>query len=280
MNNKRLSKKIGIAAVLVFLIIMAAFQIFPFYIKLVQAVQPMDRNLIRDVVYYYPYSVNLKNFYYAAVKSDMFVGYKNSLIITFLSVSISLVIVVLCGYVFAKKKFRGKAFVFNLFLVTMMVPGELSMLSNYALISKLNLSSTYASVVLPGLLNVFGIFLVKQFMSTIPDSVLEAASIDGASEFVKIVRIIVPMSVTVISTFLILNIISSWNNYLWPLTVLGDEKMFTVQLKLMVFRGGTASSQDTILEAGATLIATIPVIIMYFIFNKKFIEGMSISGLK
>jgi len=263
-----------------FLLIIGLAQIFPFYLKIVESVQPFSHIIIPGELPLWPDGFQLSNYVKAWIDADILTGFYNSVVITFSMVAISTVIVVLMGYVLAKRRFKGKKFVFIVLLSTMMIPGEINMIPNYRLISVLNIIDTRLGVFAPGLVNIFGIFLVKQFMESIPDSLLESAEIDGANEFIKITKIVVPSSLSVISTYIILTFISSWNEYIWPNLVLSSDYLFTIQLKLMYFQLWTGASEEYILRSAALISTVFPVVAVYFIFQRQFLEGMSITGLK
>lgn len=161
----------------------------------------------------------------------------------------------------------------------MMVPGEILMVTNYQLVSSLGWTSTYAGLILPGIVNVTGIFLVKAFMDSIPDACLESAKLDGASELKILFSIVLPLCFPVISTYIVLNFVAQWNDYLWPMLITGDSVMFTVQLKLYNF-AGSSDWGETVYKAASLIISLIPVLIVYFCCQKKFIGGLNFSGIK
>ena len=284
MSNQSAGKKVlritGKVISWIFLAVLIVAQIFPFYLKLVESVQPFSHIIIQGELPLWPDAFQLSNYAKAWVDADLSTGFMNSCIITFSMVAISSVVVLLMGYVLAKKNFRGKKVVFLMLLATMMVPGEINMIPNYRLVAEIGLIDTRFGVIAPGLVNIFGVLLVKQFMESLPDSTLESADIDGANEFVKIFRIVLPMSLSVISTYVILTFVSSWNEYIWPNLVLNSDWLYTIQLKLMYFQLWTGASEEYILRSAALISTVLPVVIVYFIFQRQFIEGMSISGLK
>jgi ABC-type glycerol-3-phosphate transport system permease component len=289
MNNGLVNKQsvriktIGIALKIiasVYLFVAIIAQLTPFYLKLVLSLQPFSHVIIPGTMPFWPDTFNISNYLTAWKESDMLRGFLNSVLITGGYVFISAVAVILVGYVLAKKRFRGKNFVFVLLLSTMMVPGQINMIVNFRLLADFNLLNTRFAVIAPGLVNVFGIFLARQFMESIPDSLLEAAQIDGAGEILKIFRIVLPMSMSVVATYVILSAIGSWNEYLWPDLVLNVEWLYTVQLKLMYFQMWTGESREYILRSAALISTVFPVVVIYIIFQKQFVQGMSISGLK
>ncbi len=180
----------------------------------------------------------------------------------------------------AKKDFKGKKIVTILLLSTMMVPGEINMIPNYLLVQYLGWTDSLLAVILPGIINIFGIFLIRQYMNTIPDSVLESADIDGASELKKIFKIVLPMSMPIIVTYIILTFTATWNEYLWPLITIKDPAFFTLQLKLYQFYPQFGGAADGFVRSAGMILITVPIVIVYIIFQRHFIENSNIAGIK
>lgn len=268
------------AFIAVVLTVLSFLQVFPFYLKLMESFQPATFLPDSGRLYIWPESWNVGNYIEAWKMSDLGMGFLNSIIISFSYTLFSAIMIVVVGYVLAKLEFIGKKLVFLALISTMMVPGEVTMLTNYILVSDLGFMGTRAAVILPGIVNIFGIFMAKQFMESIPDSVLESVRMDGAGQFIVISRIIVPLSMPVIATYVILTVVSSWNEYLWPNLILSEAAKFTVQLKLMYFEGRFASAYDGILKSCGIILTVFPVVGTYLVFQKQFVEGISISGLK
>ena len=172
-------KRIGIIVttiIIIFLSILSLAQIFPFYLQIVTSLQPTDFTPIDGKIYLWPVKICFENYKTAFIEGDLLVGLKNTLIVALGFIFLSGLIILIVGYVLAKKEFRGKKIISFILVLTMMVPGEMLMVTNFQLVSKLNWTSSYASLILPGIVNVTGIFLVKSFMDNVPNSVLEAAN--------------------------------------------------------------------------------------------------------
>lgn len=167
----------------------------------------------------------------------------------------------------------------------LMVPGEILLIANYLLITDLGLLKSPLAVVIPGLVSIFGIYLFKQFMESIPNSLIESAKIDGANELKVIFRIVAPLTLPAIITYSIMTFTAQWNEYLWPQLVLADaSQYYNVQLKLLLYRpiidGNISHPYAYALRMSATMITLIPVLVFYFIFQKHYTDGITISGLK
>lgn len=283
MNSGKSAKRRSLIyqiVVISFLSLLALAQILPFYLKTVDSLHSLDFIPEFDMLYLMPRGLAISNYYQALTKGGFLTGLKNSLIHTITFTSISLVIALIVGYVLGKMQFRGKKFVSIILLSTMMIPGEILMIPNYLLVMKLGWNTSLLAIILPGIVNVFGIFLIRQFMSNIPDAVLESAELDGASEFKKIFKIVLPMSKPVIITYIILTFISTWNEYLFPMTVLKDPKLFTLQLTMYQFYPKFGGYADGYVRSAGMILITIPIIIMYIMFQRYFIEQENIAGLK
>ncbi|MDR3318757.1 MAG: carbohydrate ABC transporter permease [Clostridiales bacterium] len=276
---KSKTRLISNIAVITVLSVFAFCQIFPFWLQLVQAVRPQSY-LPDGRMHLLPESLNLKNFADALKLADLGTGYVNSAIAAGAYTALSLIIVLVCGYVLGKKSFPGKNIIFICLMATMMIPGEVLMVPNYMLVIRLGMFNKLGALIFPGLVNIFGIFLVKQFMNTIPDVMLEAAEIDGASELRRLARIVLPLSMPIIGTYFILTFIAIWNDYLWPMIVLRTYEKFTLQLKIMTFSPMFADSRDQVLRAAGLMITLAPVIAVYLIFQRQFIESVSVTGIK
>lgn len=199
---------------IVFLSFIAFCQIFPFYLKVIDSLQSPDLIPDSDKLYLWPVNGTLENYFTAMQVSGFWTALLNTLFVTVMFTAISLFIAIIMGYVLAKMRFRGKKVVSALLLSTMMVPGEVLMIPNYILVMNMGLNYSIWGLILPGIVNVFGVFLIRQYMSNIPDSVLESADMDGCNEIQKIFRIVVPMSKPVLITYVILTFVSTWNEYL------------------------------------------------------------------
>jgi len=184
----------------------------------------------------------------------------------------------MAAFVFAKIPFKGRNALFFLFLVTMMIPMQVTLTPLFIVFQKLGLINTYAGLILPGIFSAYGTFLLRQHIMTIPDSLLEAAYIDGASYYRVFTSIILPLSKPALATLAIFAFMSSWNNFLWPLIVISDTNLMTLPVGLSKLQGRW-STEWNILMAG-NVISFIPIFAVYMFAQKYFIRGMTMSGIK
>jgi multiple sugar transport system permease protein len=181
------------------------------------------------------------------------------------------------GFVLGKYEFKGKEAIFYGILATMMLPGTVLLIPNYQIVVWLGWINTYAALIVPAAFNTFGIFMMRQFMHSVPDELLDAARIDGASEPRIFAQIVVPLVRPALATLAIFQFMGSWNAYFWPLIVLTKEKMFTVPVGLAAFSSGYEPNFSS-RNAGA-FITIIPVVIVFLLFQRHIIRGMALTGM-
>lgn len=203
----------------------------------------------------------------------------NSLIVTTLTVTGTLLIGVLAAYAFAVMDIPGKNVIFMLFLATMMIPGDLTLVPKVVMMFRLGWYNTYAALVVPWLVSVFGVFLLRQFFMQVPRDLYDAAQIDGAGHLRYLFSIVVPISRPAIITVALLNFIWSWDNFRWPLLVTRDANMRVLAVGLQQFMAGEGGTRTHLMMAFASLVV-VPVLIFYFITQKHFTEGIARTGIK
>lgn len=187
---------------------------------------------------------------------------------------------VMAGYVFAKHRFRGRDLLFSVVLATMFLPPIVMLVPLFRLIQGLGLVDSYLGVVLPNLANAFGIFLMRQFIAGVPDDLLEAARIDGASEGAILLRVVAPLLGPAVSALAVFAFVFHWNSFLWPLTVLQSEPMYTVVLALNRLVSYTSAIRfQNVVMAGAT-VSVLPNVVLFLLLQRSFIAGISQTGLK
>ncbi len=285
MSNTKAKKKnrltVSDVIIIIILSIVALMQIFPFYLQFVNTVQNPEFFPEPGKIYLWPEEgFHLENYLEAIERVGLLDGVLNSVIVAGGFSLLSAVVILLAGYVLGKKEFVGKKAVRFCMLLTMIVPGEMLMITNYKLVSDLEWTNSFAGMILPGIVNITGIFLVVSFMNTIPNAVLESADIDGANEVIKLFYIVLPMVMPVLSTYFILTFVAQWNDYLWPMVVVQDSELFTIQLKLKEFETFYGSNRDSILKGAASIFTTIPVLVVYLFCQKQFVAGLSVTGMK
>lgn len=202
----------------------------------------------------------------------------NSVFVAVVATLLQILFCAMAAYVFAKIKFPGRELLFTLFLLTMMIPGQLTMITLYKIFVGFSLQNSYLSLILPGTYNALGIFLMRQHMSTIPNSFIEAALVDGSGQFRIFFGIVLPLCKPALATVGILGFMSAWNNFLWPLIIINDTNLSTLPLGLSKIQGRWTTEWN-LLMAG-NVISTVPIIIVYLFTQKYFIKSLAHSGVK
>jgi len=205
--------------------------------------------------------------------------FANSAFIALTSMLSNLAFSTLAGYSIAKLRFPGANIVFFLILSTMMIPTQVTLVPMYIIFQRLGLVNTYGGIILPGLVGAFGVFLMRQFCTTIPEDYLDAARIDGASEPHIFFAIIFPMLRAPLSALGVFAFTGSWNNFLWPLVIVNQKALYTVPLALVAYLDEQRAQEHGQLQA-LVVIASIPVFVVFLLLQKEFVRGASISGLK
>jgi multiple sugar transport system permease protein len=183
------------------------------------------------------------------------------------------------GYSLAKLNWRGKRLIMGLVLATLMVPAGITLIPNFVLMRNLGLVNTYPGLILPFLVGPFGVFLTRQFMYGIPDELLEAARMDGASEWRIFWQIVIPLTVPVLATLGILTFLGSWNSFLYPLVMAQEPGMYTLPVALATFATGQHQADHGMLMAGSVVLV-VPVLIVFVLFQRWITEGIATTGIK
>ncbi len=205
--------------------------------------------------------------------------FMNSVFLATIKTAIGIYTSLLCGYVLAKFEFRGKKIIFSVILFTMMVPYLIMLIPMYQMVNTAGLIDSYWAIILPTLYSSFGIFMIKQYMSAgIPNELIDAARIDGAKEFTIFHKIAVPLSVNMISALAIFLFLWNWEDFLWPYLVLNTKDKMPLAVALNMFNGQNAVNYGGLFAA--TAVTIVPVLIVYLFFQRKFVEGVSMSGIK
>lgn len=204
--------------------------------------------------------------------------YLNSIIVTASVVLMVLFTSSLAGYVFAKYQFFGKNVVFTLLLASMMIPFQVMMIPLYLILVRLKITDSLLGLIVPGATSAFGIFLMRQFIESIPSELIDAARIDGASEFGIYSRIILPQMSAALATLGIFQFMGTWNDYLWPLIVITTTEKRTLPIMLTWYNSQHGARFD--LTMAASVLVVLPVLVVYFLFQRWVVRGIALTGFK
>jgi multiple sugar transport system permease protein len=197
-----------------------------------------------------------------------------SLSVTFLVLLISS----LAAFAFSRIHFKGRDSLFLFVVATMIIPGQVTLIPVFLIVTKLGLFNTYGGIVLPGLASAFGVFLLRQFFQTIPEELEEAAFLDGAGLWTIYSRVILPLAKPALATLAIFTFMGSWNDFVWPLIVTNDVEMRTLPVGLSIFQG--RYNLEYGITMAAAVLTTLPMIVVFLIFQKRITEGIALTGLK
>ena len=202
----------------------------------------------------------------------------NSVFLTLLATLISLAFNVAAGYGFAKLRFAGRERIFKLLLGALVIPGQVAMVPLFLLLKQLGLVNTYGGVIVPAMASIFGIFLVRQYALSIPDELLEAARIDGASEFRIFRMIVVPLLKPIVVTLALFTLLSTWNDFMWPLIVLTDKNLYTLPVALASL--SREHVQDDEMMMAGSVVTILPVLLVFLALQRYYIQGLMLGSIK
>jgi len=202
----------------------------------------------------------------------------NSVIVATATTVLAVLVNGAAGYAFAKLRFRGRARLLRLMLLALVVPGQIGMLPLFLLVRSLGLVNSLAGVVIPGLASIFGIFLVRQYALSIPDSILDAARVDGAGELGIFRRVALPLIAPILATLAVFTFLGAWNDFLWPLVVLADETRYTLPVGLASLAGEHV--QDTELMMAGAVVTVAPAVLLFVALQRYYLAGIMGGGVK
>jgi multiple sugar transport system permease protein len=226
-----------------------------------------------------PETWTLDNFRELFTRLDFPLYFFNSLLVAVLITAGNLLFCSLLGYALAKLDFPGRRGLFLVVLGMLMVPGMVTFVPQFVLVSNMGLANSYAGLVLPLLAGPFGVFLMRQFLRSIPDELIEAARVDGAGEWRIFFRVVLPLCRPALATLTILTFLASWNSFLWPLVVATTEDKYTLPVALALYSVGQNRTDFSLLLAGAVVVV-LPVLIIFLILQRHFLRGIATTGLK
>jgi len=226
----------------------------------------------------FPSAFTLDNYQALFGKTGMGRSFLNSAFLAVSSTCLSLCFNVTAGYAFAKLKFYGREQVFRILLGALVIPGQVAMIPLFLLLKELGLVNTYAGVLIPSLASVFGIFLVRQYASSIPDELLEAARIDGAGEWRTFLSIVLPTLRPIVVTLALFTFLGSWNDFFWPLVVLTDDDLRTLPVALAAL--SREHVQDRELMMAGSVITVLPVLVLFLCLQRYYLQGIFSGSVK
>jgi len=273
-------KAIGNAVVYTLLTLWAVMVLFPFYWMFLTSVKSYSAYNSEYIPKFFTLSPTLQNYVDAFTTVPLADYFLNTLIFTIVTTAIMLVVTVLAAFAFARLDFKGKNFVFALFLSLMMIPNELVIITNFVTITDLNLRNTFMGLILPSVTSVFYIYLLKENFEQVPDELYYAAKVDGTSDFKYLTKVLIPICRPTIITITILKVIECWNSYVWPRLITDESEYFLVSNGIQEIRENGFGRENIPAMMAAVVVISVPLIILFLIFHKKIMEGVSRGGTK
>jgi len=290
-RNQRTTKIIRLVITYLFLVIMAVIVIFPFYWMIISSLKTLEEYR-ENVPTLWPRHIVFENFRTAFERASLADLFLHTLYVGVVSTALSLVVTVLSAFAFARLNFKGKGILFGLLMATMMVPGELYTITNYLTVSgrlpffsesigALDITNTFAVLIVPMLVSVYYIYLLRQTFLQIPNELYLAAKVDGTSDFKYLWKVMIPLSVSTVITITILKMMGAWNSYIWPRLVANDDahKLITNGLRGANF-ATDAGDTNYPAQMAAVFIVSIPLFLVFVFLRKYIMKGVSRSGIK
>lgn len=228
---------------------------------------------------WWPEAPTLENFRELFARLDFPQFFANSALVAITVTVGNIVFCSMLGYVLAKFEFAGKKLLFRLVLGTLLIPGMVTLVPLFVLVANMGMVNTYGGLILPFLAAPFGVFLMRQFFFAIPDELIDAARIDGASETRIFLQVVMPLSKPALATLAIITFLGSWNNFLWPLVVATTEDKYTLPVALALYSTGQNQTNYGLLLAGAVVVV-VPVLVVFLILQRHFVQGVAMTGIK
>ncbi len=279
MNTKSLerSQKTGKIVTYAALVIGSIIMVFPFVWMILTSSKTVSESMqVPPTIF--PNTIMLDNFF-EAVKSLPFVSmYANTILMIVFRVVFAVLFSSMAGYAFAKLRFKGKNLLFGIVLMQMMLPSQIFIIPQYQMVAKLGIANSIAALVFPGLVSAFGTFFLRQAYLGIPNEVAEAAFLDGCNQWQTFTKVMFPLTSSSVAALTVFTAVFAYSDLMWPLVVNSDLKMMTLSSGLATLRG-QFSTNFPVLMAGS-LLAMLPMVILYLFFQKQFIEGIAMTGGK
>ena len=262
---------------LALLLVVAAVLAFPLYWLLATAVAP-SRDLQSADLRLWPSAIDLSGFTRPLQALPFANWYTNSAAIAVVAVLLTVSVNLLAGYVLAKHRFTGRNAIFLVLLSTLMIPVQVVMIPQFRIVAELGWLNTYWAVIIPRAAEAFGVFLARQCMLSIPDDLIDAARLDGASAFRIFRSIVVPLSRPLIAVLIIFTFMYRWNELAWPLIVLRAQELYTVPIGLAFLQGQYTTDYSALMAMA--LVSTLPMVLVFAVFQRYLVEGIVTTGLK
>ncbi len=276
-RTRERSWDLGQVALALLFAVVAIIFVSPLVLMVSSAFKPLAE-VIQAPPTFIPQNPTLDSFRRVLQDAPYGLWYRNSLIVATAVTVICMLTSAVGGYIFAYFDFPLKRALFTLILITLMIPFPVLLIPNFLIANRLGVLNSLWALILPGMVSAFGIFLIRQFAAGIPRDLIEAARLDGASEWAIFARIVVPLLRPALAALGVFTFLASWNDYLWPLVAINDLDKSTIPLALTFFNSTNATRYDLVMAA-ATM-AVVPVLIVFLIFQRQIVKALVLAGMK
>ena len=274
---RRIMKK---TVIYFFLTVWALMVLFPFYWMILSSLKTYSAYNSEYIPKFYTLSPTLKNYADAFTQVPLGKYFLNTAIFTLVTTVLMMAVIIPAAFAFSRMDFRGKDLVFTFFLALMMIPNELVIITNFQTITNLGLRNTFSGLILPSVTSVFYIYLLKENFAQIPESLYKAAKVDGTSDIKYLLKVMIPISRPTIITIIILKVIECWNSYVWPRLITDNQAYFLVSNGIQEIRENGFGRENIPAMMAAVVSISVPLVILFLVFHKKIMEGVSRGGTK
>ena len=278
-GRQKIVKFLSQFGIYLFLLIMAAIVLFPFYWMIISSLKSLAEYRLSPPTFW-PMQVLISNYADAFTTASLGVLFKNTMIVGVVSTLLSLVITIFTAFAFARLEFKGKELLFAALLATMMIPGELFTITNFATVTNLGWRNTYTVLIVPFLVSVFYIYLLRQNFLQIPNELYLAAKVDGTSDLKYLWKVMVPLSLPTLISITILKMMGAWNSYIWPRLVANDEAHRLITNGLRNAFTDTTGDVNYPVQMAAVALVSLPLFLVFVFLRKYIMSGVSRSGIK
>ncbi|MBP3810907.1 MAG: carbohydrate ABC transporter permease [Clostridiales bacterium] len=268
------------AIIYFFLTVWAVIVLFPFYWMVLSSIKSYASYAGERIPKFFTTSPTFENYQSAFTAVPLAKYFANTLIFTLATTALMVLVIIFAAYAFARIDFRGRELLFVGFLALMMIPNELVIITNFVTITDLNMRNTFLGLILPSVTSVFYIYLLKQNFEQVPDELYYAAKVDGTSDLKYLFVVMVPICKPTIITVIILKVIECWNSYVWPRLITDDPNYYLVSNGIQEIRENGFGRDNIPAMMAAVVAVSVPLIILFLIFRKKIMAGVSREGIK
>ncbi|MGN0513643.1 MAG: carbohydrate ABC transporter permease [Lachnospiraceae bacterium] len=279
-KNARIKKNVVRSVTYVLLGVWGVIVLFPFYWMVLTSIKSYSAYNSEYIPKFYTLSPTLKNYVDAFTAVPLGKYFLNTLIFTVVTTALMLIVITLAAFAFARLEFKGKNLAFVIFLSLMMIPNELVIITNFVTITNWDMRNSFAGLILPSITSVFYIYLLKENFEQIPDSLYYAAKVDGTSDLKYLFKVMIPISKPTLITITILKVIECWNSYVWPRLITDNPDYYLVSNGIQEIRENGFGRENIPAMMAAVVVISLPLIVLFLIFRKKVMAGVSRGGTK